>query len=269
MALFGKKKDTSNSTTSIEINANTSGIGYGTIDLDTQASTDAISINSSVVSAVESFLNKNLNVPKEEKEPEPETKEEEWIWVEGYKGTDKDMRCRGYQYELGKRFDMAEDVEIEECTSGFHLCRDLKDVFSYYEVIDGNRYFKVKALVRKADFELYGKRHNGYVFLSRRIDKLVAKSIEFVSELTVDEICEAAFDKDVLKHFTKNDKKKVIELGKNEVLTDIACRKLVKLGYSKMFAHYIVKHNKFETAYAVGTQEDLSMDMKCLLIFNK
>lgn len=29
--------------------------------------------------------------------------EEEWVWVDGFKGTDKDMRCRDFQYELGKR----------------------------------------------------------------------------------------------------------------------------------------------------------------------
>ena len=48
-----------------------------------------------------------------------ETKDE-WIWVEGYKGTDKNMCCRDYQYEIGKQFDMSDDEEIKECSSGFH-----------------------------------------------------------------------------------------------------------------------------------------------------
>ena len=261
MALFGKKKDTSNGTNSIEIHANTSGIGYGTIDPTTLGT---ISIDSSL----KSYLNKKLHIPKEEKEPEPETKEEEWIWVEGYKGTDGDMCCRGYQYELGKRFDMVEDAKIEECESGFHLCRDLKDVFGYYEVGGGNRYFKVKALVRKKDFDMYGKRIIGYISL-RCVDKLAAKSIEFVSELTVDEICEAAITKFNVKEFTKNDRKHVLAVGIEPVWNEICHRKLVKLGYSKAFAQYIIKNGKYETAYAVGTQEDLSMDMKVMLIFDK
>lgn len=239
MALFGKKKDTSNGTTSIEINANTSGIGYG-----------------------------KLNIPnEEEKEPEPEIKEEEWIWVEGYKGTDKDMCCRGYQYELGKRFDMDEDAKIEECESGFHLCRDLVDVFGYYKVRDNNRFFRVKALVRKSDYEHYGFVTSKFGW--NRLDKLAAKSIEFVSELTVDEICEAHISKQIIKEFTKTDKKNVIAVGSRSVWNDICQRKLVKLGYSKAFAQYIIKNDKYEAAYAVGTQEDLSMDMKVMLIFNK
>lgn len=47
-----------------------------------------------------------LTIP--EPEPAPEMPEEKWIWVDGYKGTDKDMKCRGYQYEFGKQFDIPE-----------------------------------------------------------------------------------------------------------------------------------------------------------------
>ena len=36
---------------------------------------------------------------------------DEYVWVKGFKGTDKDMRCQDYQYELGKQFDLDEDVE--------------------------------------------------------------------------------------------------------------------------------------------------------------
>lgn len=217
------------------------------------------------------FIAKNLSIPAEEKEPKPETKKEEWIWVEGYKGTDKDMCCRGYQYALGKRYYMPEDATIEECESGFHLCRDLTDVFDYYKVGDGNRYFKVKALVRKGDYETYGGVVRSYHGTVKIRDKLAAKSIEFVSELTADEICEVAISKRKIydvKNFTKNDRKRVIALGIQPVWDEICHRKLIRLGYSKAFAHYILKKNKYEAAYAVGTQEDLSMDVKVMLIFN-
>lgn len=256
MALFNKKKDTNNDTTSITINANTSDIGYGTIS-------PTISFDPSI----HHYLDKELNIPTEEKEPEPE-KEEEWIWVEGYKGTDKDMQCRGYQYELGKRFDMPEDATIEECESGFHLCRDLKDVFAYYTVGDDHRYFRVKALVRKNDYEKYGTNRGGYLFTLGRIDKLVAKSIEFISELTVDELCDAVIDKEYIDDFTDEDKKRVISLGIAKACGIMRQRKLIEMGYSVAFADYIIRKNKFDVAYAVASQEELSMDVKAMLIFN-
>lgn len=122
-------------------------------------------------------------------------KTEEWIWVEGYKGTDKNMKCRDFQYELGKQFDMPEDEEIEACNSGFHLCRDLADVYSYYDIGNGNRFFKVKALVRKEDYDRMERESSIYMFslYSRHDSKLAAKSIEFISELTPDEIFETLY----------------------------------------------------------------------------
>ena len=52
---------------------------------------------------------------------------EEWVWIEGYKGTYRDMTCANdYQFELGKRFDMdCEGDEIKQCEKGFHLCLTL------------------------------------------------------------------------------------------------------------------------------------------------
>ena len=60
---------------------------------------------------------------------ESETKEtEEWVWVEGYKGTDKNMKAYGnFQYELGKQYDYEGEIQI--CANGFHFSRDLKAFF--------------------------------------------------------------------------------------------------------------------------------------------
>lgn len=52
--------------------------------------------------------------------------DDEWVWIDGYKGTDCDMKCRGFQYEIGKQHDIVGDVK--ECVNGFHLC--LKEVWS-------------------------------------------------------------------------------------------------------------------------------------------
>lgn len=47
-----------------------------------------------------------------------------------FKGFDKDLKCRGFQYEVGKTYSMPEKPEI--CVKGFHCCTKLSDVFQYY-----------------------------------------------------------------------------------------------------------------------------------------
>ena len=47
-----------------------------------------------------------------------------------YKGFDKDLKCRGYQYEIGREY---EEQEAEICSKGFHACEYPLDVFRYYD----------------------------------------------------------------------------------------------------------------------------------------
>ena len=55
-----------------------------------------------------------------------------------YKGTDKDMKCRGKQYEIGVE---ATEERAEVCEIGIHACEYPLDVFRYYPPCDGSRYF--------------------------------------------------------------------------------------------------------------------------------
>lgn len=50
--------------------------------------------------------------------------------IKGFKGFDNDLKCRGYQYEVGQYFQ--EEGKIEACSKGFHFCENPFDVFSYY-----------------------------------------------------------------------------------------------------------------------------------------
>ena len=50
--------------------------------------------------------------------------------ITGFKGFDKDLKCRDYQYEVGKEFE--EKGKIEACSNGLHFCENPFDVLGYY-----------------------------------------------------------------------------------------------------------------------------------------
>ena len=54
-----------------------------------------------------------------------------------YKGTDKDMKCRGFQFDLGKEY---VEEEAKLCEKGFHGCEYPLDVFAHYDPA-GSRFF--------------------------------------------------------------------------------------------------------------------------------
>ena len=50
--------------------------------------------------------------------------------MKAYKGFNKDMTCRGFQYEEGKEY--THEGEIKICNKGFHACEDPLDCLEYY-----------------------------------------------------------------------------------------------------------------------------------------
>ena len=49
--------------------------------------------------------------------------------ITSYKGFDKDLKCRGFQYEIGQSY---KEEEAKACDRGFHACQQPIEVFGYY-----------------------------------------------------------------------------------------------------------------------------------------
>ncbi len=64
------------------------------------------------------------------------------------KGFDKDLKCRGFQFEVGKVYDTGYTEGLELCSNTvFHFCDSLDKVHEYYSCIDEeNRYCEIEVL---------------------------------------------------------------------------------------------------------------------------
>ena len=96
----------------------------------------------------------------------------------GYKGFDKDFKCRDFQYEIGKEYE--HDGEAKLCKSGFHFCENPQGVFGHYAPGSGNRFAIVEADGVSDERESDSKR--------------VAKKLKIKSEISVFEMCRIAVD---------------------------------------------------------------------------
>ena len=100
-----------------------------------------------------------------------------------YKGFDKDLKCRDFQYEIGKTY---EEPTADLCKSGFHACERPLDVFDYYAPSNMSRYCEVDledvSDQRSNDTKRCGKKIA--VKAEIGISGLVKAQIEYVKEHT-------------------------------------------------------------------------------------
>ena len=108
-----------------------------------------------------------------------------------YKGTDKDMRCKGLQYEIGKAVTVDGDVKL--CERGLHACEMPLDVLNYYPPAE-SRYFEAElegvTAEKRDDTKRVGNRLEMKAELS--IAGLVKAQIEYVKERVTPENTEHA-----------------------------------------------------------------------------
>ena len=62
----------------------------------------------------------------------------------GYKAFNKDLTCRGFQYEIGQTYSMEESPV--PCERGFHFCKSIAETYKYYNMSDNTRICKIEAL---------------------------------------------------------------------------------------------------------------------------
>ena len=57
--------------------------------------------------------------------------------VIGYKAFNGGLKCRDFQYEIGKDYKL--DGEIGICSNGFHFCKNPLDILTYYPLLQNNK----------------------------------------------------------------------------------------------------------------------------------
>lgn len=208
--------------------------------------------------------------------------QEEWVYVEGIKGMTKDMKgYDNFQFEVGKTY--IKDGLIEICKNGFHLSLNLDDVLNHYGLCRGNRFFKVRALVRKEDLDNYGTvtEVDNFFYGKQKIikDKLVSKEIEILEEFSDEELFEEykkmesgksrwIEDIDDFKYCRKYGENKLAEaklnvklivLGINELLVKILTRDFDSIKSREIFVDYVEALSK----------ENISRDIFIYLIIEE
>ena len=107
-----------------------------------------------------------------------------------YKGFDKDLKCRGYQYEVGGEYEA--EGKIKACKNGFHACEMPLDVFKHYAPA-GNRFCVVEQsgdLSRDSDDSKVASRKIK-INAEIGIPGLVKAQIEWVKSHTTSEFTDA------------------------------------------------------------------------------
>lgn len=88
--------------------------------------------------------------------------------IKSYKGFDKNLCCRGFQYEVGKEYEI--EGRIKCCERGFHACENPFEVFYYYDMLHS----------RFCEVEQSGELNKG---TNTDITKVCSSKIKIVTEL--------------------------------------------------------------------------------------
>ena len=131
-----------------------------------------------------------------------------------YKGFDKNLKCRDFQYEVGKEYEI--DGKIECCRHGFHACENPLEVWDHYEMI-GSRFAQVE--------------QSGTIDREANSTKVCSSHIKIKAELKLADIINLGVE--WLKDITSPSKTKI-----NNALNDNGCDS-AKIGSSGDYAQIV------------------------------
>ena len=97
--------------------------------------------------------------------------------MKGFKGFDKDLKCRGFQYAIGET--TTHDGTVSLCNRGLHFCESPLDTFTFYKP-GASRYAEVEA--------------DGVSDSTEKDSKRVAKSLHVKAELKIPALVKAAVE---------------------------------------------------------------------------
>lgn len=106
--------------------------------------------------------------------------------IKSYKGFDKNLRCRDFQYKIGGIYEM--DGEIKVCNRGFHACESPFDVFDYYTMID-SRFCEVEqdGNISKEDRGTKNCSSKIKIKAELKLADMINLGIEWLKEITLPE----------------------------------------------------------------------------------
>ena len=109
--------------------------------------------------------------------------------MKAYKGFNKDMTCRGFQYAEGGTYELPEGETPKLCESGFHACEAPIDCLKYYTPAD-SVYHEVEldGVTTETDSD-DSKRVGSKIKIGARLDiaNLCRMQFEYVKERCTDE----------------------------------------------------------------------------------
>ena len=103
--------------------------------------------------------------------------------IKSYKGFDKDMKCRDFQYEVGKEYEMGGKIKC--CKQGFHACKSPLEVWDYYDMLN-SRFAEVEQSGKIDEEEMSTKVCSSHIKIKAelKLADIINIGVEWLKDVT-------------------------------------------------------------------------------------